>query len=87
MGAAMLAVASLDYLYQRWRLERELRMSPQEFREELREMQGDPRLAARRRDLVRQRLANGNPHGESLPMERRPLATTPASISGVDSIR
>jgi len=87
MGAAMLAVASLDYLYQRWRLERELQMSPQEFREELREMQGDPRLAARRRDLVRQRLANGNSHGESLPMERRPLATTPASISGVDSIR
>lgn len=86
MGVAMLALASLDYLYQRWRLERDLQMSPQEFREELREMQGDPRLAARRRELARQRLAGSSP-GESLPTERRPLATTPASISGVDSIR
>jgi len=87
MGAAMLALASLDYLYQRWRLERDLQMSPQEFREELREMQGDPRLASRRRDIARQQAAQGNVHGESLPTERRPLATTPASISGVDSIR
>lgn len=87
MGAAMLALASLDYLYQRWRLERDLQMSPQEFREELREMQGDPRLGARRRDMVRQRLAQGTVHGESLPTDRRPLATTPASVNGVDSIR
>jgi flagellar biosynthesis protein FlhB len=82
----MLALASLDYLYQRWRLERDLHMSPQEFREELREMQGDPRLAARRRDLARQRV-QGTVPGEALPSERRPLAASPASISGVDSIR
>jgi flagellar biosynthetic protein FlhB len=87
MGAALLALASLDYLYQRWRLERDLHMSPQEFREELREMQGDPRLAARRRDLARQRAAQGNGHGEQVSTDRRPLATTPSSISGVDSIR
>jgi flagellar biosynthetic protein FlhB len=87
MGFAVLALASLDYLYQRRRLEQDLQMSPQEFREELREMQGDPRLAARRRDLVRQRALQATVHGASLPTERSPLAATPSSISGVASIR
>ncbi len=87
MGVALLGLAALDYLYQRRRLERDLQMSPQEFREELREMQGDPRLAARRRDLARQRATGGVMPGESLTTERRPLATTPPSISSVDSIR
>lgn len=53
MGGALLALAAVDYLYQRGQLERELKMTPQEVREEQRELNGDPQIAARRRDLRR----------------------------------
>ena len=88
--SALLALAALDYLYQRSRLEGELRMTPQELREEMREMQGDPQIAARRRDLVRRRVtaARREPERASTPSataERLPLR--PAQIGPVDSIR
>ena len=53
IGGALLALSAVDYLYQRWRLERDLKMTPQEMREEMREMHGDPQIAARRRELRR----------------------------------
>ncbi|MEX2112683.1 MAG: EscU/YscU/HrcU family type III secretion system export apparatus switch protein, partial [Pirellulales bacterium] len=56
VGSALLILAAIDYGYQRFRHERELRMTPQELREELRNLQGDPQLAARRREAQR-RLA------------------------------
>jgi flagellar biosynthetic protein FlhB len=52
VGGALLVLAIVDYGYQRWKLERELRMTPQELREELRELEGDPRVRARRRELA-----------------------------------
>src|SRR5262249_2434906 len=52
--------AILDYLFQRWRLERQLRMSRQEIKEELREHEGDPqiknRLKSIRLKMARQRM-------------------------------
>jgi flagellar biosynthetic protein FlhB len=51
IGGALVALAGVDYLYQRMKLERDLRMTPDELRQELREMQGDPQIAARRRQL------------------------------------
>lgn len=57
----LLLLALLDYGYQRWKLERDLRMSDQELREEMRSTEGDPQLASRRRDLQRQRLS-GDPY-------------------------
>ena len=53
IGSALLILAVVDYGYQRFRHERELRMTPQELREELRNLQGDPQLAARRREAQR----------------------------------
>jgi flagellar biosynthesis protein FlhB len=53
IGAALLVLAILDYAYQRWRYERDLRMTPQELREELKNLEGDPQLTARRRQLRR----------------------------------
>lgn len=47
------AVAVADYLLQRWRVERELRMTRQEMRDELRETEGDPFWRARRRARAR----------------------------------
>jgi flagellar biosynthesis protein FlhB len=53
IGAALLILAILDYGYQRWRFERDLRMTPQELREEIRNLEGDPRWAVRRKQLHR----------------------------------
>jgi flagellar biosynthetic protein FlhB len=53
IGSALLILAIVDYGYQRFRHERELRMTPQELREELRNLQGDPQLTARRREAQR----------------------------------
>lgn len=54
IGLAVAALAALDYGYRRWKLERDARMSPQDMREEMRTLQGDPQLVARRRAMHRQ---------------------------------
>lgn len=48
-AGTLLAVAGFDYLYRRWKHEQDLKMTSEELREELRELHGDPQLAARRR--------------------------------------
>ncbi|GBD21066.1 Flagellar biosynthetic protein FlhB [bacterium HR28] len=54
IGAAYLALAVLDYGYQRWDLEQRLRMTRHELKEELRQTEGDPEIKARIRRLQRQ---------------------------------
>jgi flagellar biosynthetic protein FlhB len=58
IGVALLILAILDYGYQRWKHERDLRMTTQEMREELKTLQGDPQIAARRRAVQRQLVLN-----------------------------
>ena len=53
LGAALFVLAILDYAYQRWRHECDLRMTPQELREEARHLEGDPQLTARRKQMQR----------------------------------
>jgi len=60
-GAALFLVFGLvDLMRQRRRYARDLRMSRQEIRDELKEMEGDPHIKARiralRRDLLRRRM-------------------------------
>ncbi len=50
----LLGAGGLDYLLQRFRFERGLRMTKQEVKEELRQTEGDPRVRARLRSLMRQ---------------------------------
>lgn len=50
----LLAVAILDYLYQRWNHTRSLRMTKQEIKEERKQMEGDPMVKARIRSLQRE---------------------------------
>jgi flagellar biosynthetic protein FlhB len=52
IGLLVLAVG--DYAYQRWKLERDLRMTPEELREEQRNQQGDPQILSRRRAMQRE---------------------------------
>lgn len=54
IGAALLFLAALDYGWQRWRHEQDLKMTPQEVREEMRNQTGDPQIIARRRAVQRQ---------------------------------
>lgn len=52
----MIALAFLEYLFQRWRVQTQLRMSRQEVKEEMREQEGDPHIKGRLRQL-RQKMA------------------------------
>jgi flagellar biosynthetic protein FlhB len=54
IGVGLLALALADYGFQRWRHEQELRMTHQEFREEMRNQERDPQIDARRRQLHEQ---------------------------------
>jgi flagellar biosynthetic protein FlhB len=58
IGLALLILAVLDYGYQRWNYEQDLRMTHQEIREEMRNVQGDPQIVARRRAIQRQMVLN-----------------------------
>jgi flagellar biosynthetic protein FlhB len=58
IAGALLILALLDYGYQRYKFEQDLRMTPQEMREEMRNMQGDPQVTARRRAVQRQLVLN-----------------------------
>jgi len=55
-AVALLVLALFEYGVQRWQYERDLRMSKQEVREELKRYEGDPRIRERRR-AIQQQLA------------------------------
>jgi len=50
----MVVLAILDFLYQKLRHEKEIRMTKQEVKEEIKEREGDPNVKARIRSLQRQ---------------------------------
>lgn len=50
LAITLVGLAILDYGYQWWQHERDLRMSKQEVREEFKSMEGDPHIRARRRE-------------------------------------
>jgi len=53
-GAVILVLAAMDYLFQRYEMEQNLRMSRQEIMEEMRSTQGSPQMKARLRAQQRQ---------------------------------
>lgn len=57
VGVALLVLAILDYALQRYRLEKQLKMTKQEVKEEMRRMEGDPKIKQRRRQIAMQ-IAN-----------------------------
>lgn len=57
IGGALLVIAAADYLFQRTEHERQMRMSRQELKEELKQVEGDPQLRARIRQRQRQLAA------------------------------
>lgn len=54
VGLAMIAIGILDFAYQRWQYLQDQRMTRQEAQEELRQLEGDPRIRQRVRQIQRQ---------------------------------
>lgn len=53
IAAGLLALAVLDYGFQRWKHERDLMMTDQELREEMKETEGDPAIVDQRKQSQR----------------------------------
>jgi flagellar biosynthetic protein FlhB len=56
VGILLFILSLLDYIWQRHRIEQSLKMSKQEVKDEMKSMEGDPRLKARRRQIAVARL-------------------------------
>ena len=54
VGMAFLVLAAIDFLYQWWEYERKMRMSKQEVKEEYKQIEGDPQIKGRIKQLQRQ---------------------------------
>jgi len=67
-GLFLLLFGLLDYFYQWWEYERQLRMSRQDIKDEYKQTEGDPqlrgRLRERQRRLSMQRIAQNVPHAD-----------------------
>jgi flagellar biosynthesis protein FlhB len=51
VGIMLLILALIDYLYQRWTIEKQLKMTKQEVKDEMRRMDGDPKVKQRRKQI------------------------------------
>jgi flagellar biosynthesis protein FlhB len=58
VAVALVILAVFEYSAQRWKFEQDLRMTHQEVREEMKNLQGDPNIVARRRAIQRQMVLN-----------------------------
>jgi flagellar biosynthetic protein FlhB len=54
LAAVLVVLAVLDYMYQRHQHEKDMRMSKEEVKEEMKRMEGDPLVKQRRSQIARQ---------------------------------
>lgn len=54
IGGALFILAIFEFAFQKWKHEQDLMMTDQEIRDELKETEGDPQVASRRRMVQRQ---------------------------------
>lgn len=68
VGVFMFCLAAFDYLYQRWDLEKQMRMTKQEIKEEVKSREGDPLIKARikrvQRELASKRMMEEVPKAD-----------------------
>jgi len=68
VGFFMLFLSGMDYLYQRWDMEKEMRMTKQEIKEEVKSREGDPLIRARikrvQRDIAGRRMMEEVPKAD-----------------------
>lgn len=67
-GMVYFLLAIFDLAFQRWEYERELRMTRQEIKEEMKELEGDPlvklRIRRRQREIVKMRMMQNVPKAD-----------------------
>jgi len=67
-GIALLVLAIFDYFYQRWEYEKNIRMTRQELKDELKEVEGNPEVRRRQRrmmyDILRRRMMEEVPKAD-----------------------
>ena len=56
IGIVLLVLALLDYAYQWWKIEKDLKMTKQQVKDEMRSMDGDPQMKARRKQMALERM-------------------------------
>jgi flagellar biosynthetic protein FlhB len=54
VGVALFVLALFDFAFQKWKHEQDLRMTRQEMLDEMKNLQGDPQIIARRKAIQRQ---------------------------------
>ena len=54
IGIVLLVLALIDFGYQKYKLEQDLKMSKQEVKDEMKNSEGDPKIKARRRQIAQQ---------------------------------
>lgn len=55
VGLVFAAIAAFDYFFQRWDYEKKIRMSKQDIKEEFKQIEGNPAIKGKIRDIQRQR--------------------------------
>jgi flagellar biosynthetic protein FlhB len=56
IAMALMILAACDWIYHRWKFERDIRMSKQEIKDESKNMEGDQAIKGRRRQLARKMI-------------------------------
>ena len=78
MTGMLMVLAALDYAFQRWMFEENLKMTPEEVKEEQKQREGDPKVKARvrrmQREIARQRIAQAVPTADVIITNPRHLA-------------
>jgi flagellar biosynthesis protein FlhB len=68
LAILLLVIALIDYAFQRWQHEQDLKMSKQDVKEEMKRMEGDPQIKQRRtrvaKQLAMQRIAQAVPKAD-----------------------
>lgn len=68
VGCFMVVLAAADYFYQRWEIEKEMRMTKQEIKEEHKSREGDPMIKARlkrtQREIASRRMMEDVPKAD-----------------------
>jgi flagellar biosynthetic protein FlhB len=68
LAVMLLIIALLDYAYQKWDFEKSIKMSKQEIKEEVRQMEGDPQIKSKirqkQRELAKKRMMSSVPKAD-----------------------
>ncbi len=81
VAIALVILAILDFMYQKWKFEQDLKMSTEELKEEMKNMLGDPQIIGKRRQMQRE-LATKQRQGSVLgTTDADVVVTNPTHLS------